>query len=309
MANAEPTEAGSPVSAAPIKAPAYLLRLEMFLNKVLHADGKHGLQDVLVARGPRPVEELGEGGGRSEDVVLDQACGLLPEPVPGGISLGVFGRDRCDLADHPVRVPPEVDVGAVRVGQEPDGVEGDDVKAVVAELQVVDDLGLEHVTVVGAGGEPVAGNELLGSASAADNVPAFENEDAEAGAGKVSSAGEAVVAPTDDYGVMGGSGHFFFLDLGPKGSGRKGPSRASKEAFQAAGGLCVPESLSMAAVGAVCHAGEGRIDLHRSAESHSLHTHPGDCLVDSNRGLGDQGYALGEGPGHGVKVSLGDYLA
>ena len=162
--------------------------------------------------------------------------------------------------------------------------------------------------MVGAGGEPVSGYELLGSASAANYVPALENEDAEAGAGKVCGAGEAVVAPSDDYGVMGRSGHFFFLDLGPNGSGRKGPVTGLKEAFEPTGGLCVPESLSMATVGAVGHAGEGSVDLHRSAESHRLHAQPGDCLVDSYRGLRDQGYALGEGPGYGVQLSLGDYL-
>ena len=60
-------------------------------------------------------------------------------------------------------------------------VDGVDVEAVPAQLQVVDHLLLQDVADVGAGGDVEAGKPLLGDRRATNDIPALQDLDVQAG--------------------------------------------------------------------------------------------------------------------------------
>ena len=76
-------------------------------------------------------------------------------------------------------------------------------EAVLDQLEVLDDVRPEQAERVREGGEPEAGSQLLGDRRAADEMPALEDERAQAGLGEVGAVGQAVVAATDDDRVVG----------------------------------------------------------------------------------------------------------
>src|SRR6185503_4797821 len=90
-------------------------------------------------------------------------------------------------------------------------------------------LGMEGVHRVGAGGEAVAGPELLGEGGAAGEWPALEHLDAQAGSGQVPRGHEAVVpcADDDDVGVDRAAGHASAFPPGLVSSALSAPSAAT----------------------------------------------------------------------------------
>ena len=186
------------------KRPLHLLRLEVVLDQVFHSPGQHGLQDLFVGGPPGLLEELSQPRWGAQDVGLDEARGPLPEPVPAGKRLGVSGRDPGDVFDEPVCVAPQVDIASIGKGEEPDRVQGVHIEAVLPKLQVFYHLVLQHVAVVGAGGEFVAGDQLLGGACPSDDLPALQHHDPKTGPGQIRCAGQAVVPATyyDDIVVL-----------------------------------------------------------------------------------------------------------
>ena len=72
---------------------------------------------------------------------------------------------------------PHTEVTAIGEGEKGGRVERVDVEAVIAEPQVVNDLGLQHMGDVGAGTDAVAGEGLLRYGAATDDGTALENED------------------------------------------------------------------------------------------------------------------------------------
>src|SRR5687768_3887520 len=92
-------------------------------------------------------------------------------------------------------------------------------EAMLGQLQLVNDVGTEKAQGVGEGGEPEAGNQLLGDGGTPNEVTALDDESVEPGSGQVGAVDEAVVAASDDDGVVMtllGAGHQV-LFLPPQG--------------------------------------------------------------------------------------------
>jgi hypothetical protein len=73
---------------------------------------------------------------------------------------------------------------------------------VAGELQLADDFRAQQRHDVGADGEFEAGKDLFGDRRAAYEVPAFEDQDFLAGPRQVRGSGQAIVAATNDDGVV-----------------------------------------------------------------------------------------------------------
>ncbi len=125
-----------------------------------------------------------EVGGHEEEVLE-----LL---VAGGVLLRELGDRLAGLAD--VVVEDDRAVGSHRgVG----GVEGVRLVAVALQLEVVDDLRLEHRDDVGGARDAGAWPDLFGHARAAEDVATLEDERPEAGASEVGTGSQAVVPAAD----------------------------------------------------------------------------------------------------------------
>ena len=113
----------------------------------------------------------------------------------------LFGKAG-QLLGVPVVLPVGHDVVAVREWVKAEGGEGDDVEAVVTQLQVVDNPALHDVQDVGAVGDVEAGGKFVSNYGAADHLKAFQYQDLQALLGEVTCGDEAVVPRPDDDGVV-----------------------------------------------------------------------------------------------------------
>ena len=81
-------------------------------------------------------------------------------------------------------------------------IAGDHAKSVIGEMEIADDFGAEHAGDVRSGGCAATGGNLFGDTASADDVAAFEDQGRVSGASQIRGGGEAVVAGTDDDGVV-----------------------------------------------------------------------------------------------------------
>ena len=180
--------------------PAHLLRLEELAQQLPHADRQQALEEgAVLAR--QPGADGVEGRRLPEVVRVDDRCGPAPEGEPLREALGVAPGNPGDLLPGALEVLPDQHAAAVGKGGEAGRVRRVHVEAVGAELEVVDYPVLQQVADVGAGGEPVSREKLLGDAGPAEQVAPFEKQDVEAGAGEVAGGDQAVVPAPEDYGV------------------------------------------------------------------------------------------------------------
>ena len=75
-------------------------------------------------------------------------------------------------------------------------------KAMALEFEIADDFRTEEAVDVTGGGDFEAGPEFLGDDAAADEFAAFEDEDFSSRAREISGSDEAVMACTDNDGVV-----------------------------------------------------------------------------------------------------------
>ena len=72
----------------------------------------------------------------------------------------------------------------------------------LGQLQVVDDVGTQQAERVRERGEVEPGDQLLGDRRATDDVPALDDQRAQAGLGQVGAVDQSVVTATDDDRVV-----------------------------------------------------------------------------------------------------------
>ena len=157
-----------------------------FLEDPRDVDGSLRAEGRGLADHHRP----NEAGGHEEEVLE-----LL---VARGVLLGEL-RDRlAGLVD--VVVEDDRPVGRHRrVG----GVERIGPVAVALQVEVGDDLGLEHRDDVGGARDPGAGPDLFGHAGAAEDGAALQDEGSEARVGEVRARGQAVMPASDHDRIPG----------------------------------------------------------------------------------------------------------
>ena len=153
--------------------------------------GMLGPQRRRFAQHHRP-QELGD----PEEAVLE-----------GGEVVRVTRRDRADRLGGLARVVMEHNravLGQSRVGR----IERHGAVAEVLELEVRDDLRLQHRDDVGGAGDAPSRPEFLGDAGAAEDRAALEDQHAYPGAREVGGGRQAVVTPADHDRVIcsGGPG-------------------------------------------------------------------------------------------------------
>ena len=144
--------------------------------------------------GPARVE------GRHAQDGLDEAGHPGHEPPVLAVGLGIGDGPAAQLAHRVGAV-----VGApemIAIERRERAVQGQDVEAVPGQLQVADDLGSQQAHDVGEDAEAEAREDLLGQRGAAEDLATLEDERAQATAGEVGRADEAVMAAADDDGVV-----------------------------------------------------------------------------------------------------------
>ena len=116
------------------------------------------------------------------------------------VGLGVAQAPAPELADRPAVVvdPPQV----VVLERRERAVEGQDVEAVLRQVELADDLGAEQADDVARDAEPEAREDLLGHRRAAEQVALLEDDGLQAGPGEVGGADEPVVTAADDDRVV-----------------------------------------------------------------------------------------------------------
>ncbi len=101
--------------------------------------------------------------------------------------------------------PPADDIAVFESGLHA-GITGDHFQTIGAELQVADDRRSQHAGDIRCRGDAAArrefGVDFLCDGAAADDIAAFEHEDAPAGAREVCRTGQAVVSGPDDDDVV-----------------------------------------------------------------------------------------------------------
>ncbi len=155
------------------------------------AGGATGLAQQLedVARA------LGAGRrGRAQHERLEEQGGLLEQLVERRQRFGVLARDAGDLLVGDLLVVGQQDRTAVGGEGRELGVERNRVVAEPGQLEVGDDLRLEHRDDVRGARDALPGPQLLGHAGAAEDLARLEHAGAQAGALQVGGRGERVVA-------------------------------------------------------------------------------------------------------------------
>ncbi len=101
--------------------------------------------------------------------------------------------------------PPADDVTVVKCSLNP-RVAGDHLQTVRSELEIAYDRRPQHAGDVGGRGDAASrceiGIDLFGDGAAADNIPALEHEDTLPGPGEIGGGSQAIVAGSDDDGVV-----------------------------------------------------------------------------------------------------------
>ena len=147
-------------------------------------------------RGSRPVRS---GGTIAQDR-LDEPGHLDHQLAVFLVGLGVAEAPAAELADRPAVVvdPPQV----VVLERRERAVEGQDVEAVLRQVELADDLGPEQADDVAGDAEPEAREDLLGHRGPAEQMALLEDDGLQPGPGQVGGADEAVVAAADDDRVV-----------------------------------------------------------------------------------------------------------
>ena len=161
-------------------------------------------------RQQRPRVEVGRVARHDPEDRLDEAGHLDHELAVLLVRLGVVEAPAAELADGPAVVvdPPQVVAatgvcaGALRQRRER-AVERQDVKAVLGQPQLADDLGAEQADHVARDREAEAGDDLLGDRRTAEDVTPLEHDRAQARACQIGRRDQAVVAAADDDRVVG----------------------------------------------------------------------------------------------------------
>ena len=104
-----------------------------------------------------------------------------------------------------VMVRPAHQMVAIRKRRER-ALEREDLQAVARQIEIPDDLRAEQAHNVGAHGVLESGVDLFGDGGTPEHVPLLEHHDTLARPGEVGGVDEAVVAPTDDDGVVAVAG-------------------------------------------------------------------------------------------------------
>ena len=119
--------------------------------------------------------------------------------------------------------PLKIEISPVGEGMEVAVPDRYDLQPEVPQLQVVDDSALQEVADVGTVRNDESGIQLLADAGPADHILALQDQDREPVLGQIASRDQAVVAPTDDDGVVFRLTHRA-ASLGPYGHLGRWPS-------------------------------------------------------------------------------------
>ena len=133
---------------------------------------------------------------------MDQAGRTAPEVEPPRVGRGIVCRQVAHLRNRAVHVVPEHERIAVGVRLEARRFELIDRKSVLAQAQVVYHLGLQEMADVGAGGDAIAGKQLLGDTRPAHHVAPLQHQHRLPGLRQIRRCDEAVVPTTDDNGIV-----------------------------------------------------------------------------------------------------------
>jgi hypothetical protein len=134
--------------------------------------------------------------------VLEEQGRLLEQRVERREGVGVLARDARDLLVGDLVVVGQQHRTTVGGEGRELRVERDRAIAELRQLEVGDDLRLEHRDHVRRSRDALAGPQLLGHARAAEDVARLEDAHAQAGAREVGGRGEAVVPAADDDRVV-----------------------------------------------------------------------------------------------------------
>ncbi len=199
------------------QGPFHSLVHEPLVQEVGGAHREQPNEVVDVAPGPatepgagaEPAWQFGQTHVRRHHVqqILHEAGNPLEVPVEVEVRLGVGLVELGDGVGVTSQVAPQREGAAIGEGDEV--VRGDDRHLVPEslQLQVGDDAVRHERHDVGRARDPVAVPHLFGHRGAAEDVPALEHEDVEAGAGEVGGTGQPVVPAAHHYDVAGALGH------------------------------------------------------------------------------------------------------
>ena len=178
-----------------------LLGAEVGLQQPRDRARYHPLVDLAVAA-TKPPTELGLSRRCGEDRLLiesGESAHLQPEPHhPGRIATG----EPFDGSQLPVELGIEDERAPVLPDADPIDAGPVVPQPVPIQLQVTRDPGPQQTEHDRPGGEPEAGNELLGHADSADHRAPLDDGRPMPGAGEIPGRHETVVPSPDDDGVV-----------------------------------------------------------------------------------------------------------
>ena len=180
------------------------LVLEITLDELRHRPMEEHLAGFLIVA-QASVDLL--LGGRVADPNIAIAGGpqsIAQAPDHGGHrfpAIHIAGSKAPDLFFAGIVVIPELHAGAIEKGNKEAVRSGRPMKTAIHQSQLIDHQRMEKSGKISARRHADAGEGLFDGAGASDARPAFEHQDALAGACQVGSAGEAVMTGADDDGV------------------------------------------------------------------------------------------------------------
>src|SRR4029453_15079173 len=122
---------------------------------------------------------------------------------------------------EPLRAAPDEEVAAVDERLESVGIVAVHLEAVLPQIEILDDLSVQQMDVVGAVGDAEAGVDLLGGDGSADARQPLEDQDLQAVGGEIAGRDEPIVAAADDDDVVLEISHEL---LGPGGARSRRPA-------------------------------------------------------------------------------------
>ena len=178
-----------------------MLGLEVLAEQVGDAAEEHLGERLLVLGSLETGGECTKRRRRLEQRRAEAFGEPVQEVEQRGIAVDVPGRELADLLHDPRAVAPSDERSAIREREHQRRVRAGERQAVALQLEVGDHLGLERPGGVRDGGA-IAGEVLVLRARTARDVAPFAYQHAEAGAGEIGGAGEAVVTAADHNHVV-----------------------------------------------------------------------------------------------------------